>query len=137
METIKVSVDINVNLSDATKQFLISLFLPTHGCRCNTAVTEHVQAAGTQAAPATAPVKQDETKVSTQAAAQVAKPAPAAKPAEQKSDITIAMVRAIVSEKAENHKEELRNKLKELGASNVTSLDPAKYEEFYNYAKSL
>ena len=47
------------------------------------------------------------------------------------------MVSAIVSEKAENHKEELRNKLKELGASNVTSLDPAKYEEFYNYTKSL
>lgn len=59
------------------------------------------------------------------------------KPAAKASKIDINSVRALVSMKASSHRQALKAKLNELGAKNVTSLDPAKYGEFTEFLNAL
>lgn len=46
-------------------------------------------------------------------------------------------VRAAMASKLADHRVELVNKLKEMGAKNVSSLPESKYEEFINFCNSL
>lgn len=59
------------------------------------------------------------------------------KPATKEAAITINDIRSLVSQKAATHRQELKAKLTELGAKNVTTLDKAKYTEFAEYLKAL
>lgn len=59
------------------------------------------------------------------------------KPTANKAAITINDIRSLVSQKAATHRQELKAKLTELGAKNVTTLDKAKYTEFAEYLKAL
>ena len=59
------------------------------------------------------------------------------KPATKEAAITINDIRSLVSQKAATHRQELKTKLTELGAKNVTTLDKAKYTEFAEYLKAL
>lgn len=59
------------------------------------------------------------------------------KPATKEADVTINDIRSLVSQKAATHRQELKAKLTELGAKNVTTLDKAKYVEFAEYLKAL
>lgn len=59
------------------------------------------------------------------------------KPTTNKAAITINDIRSLVSQKAATHRQELKAKLTELGAKNVTTLDKAKYTEFAEYLKAL
>lgn len=79
-------------------------------------------------------------------AAKPAKKAPKPTPApveeeteevEEKPEITEVQIRALVKEKAVKYREEVKAALTKLGADNVSSLKPEKYEKFYKYLTSL
>ena len=95
METIKISVEVSVNLSENTQKFLTSLF-------------------GNAIAPS----------------------APAA-PAASSASKSIEDVRGMLVKKVNEHRDVIKQKLDELGAPSVTKLDPAKYDEMYNFLESL
>ena len=63
-------------------------------------------------------------------------PKPAPQPAAKKSYKT-EDVRAAMASKLADHRVELVNKLKDMGAKNVSSLPEDKYEEFINFCNSL
>lgn len=56
---------------------------------------------------------------------------------ERKQEITIHELRAALLDKVNDHRSEIKEKLTELGAENVTTLDKSKYYELFNYLKSL
>lgn len=56
---------------------------------------------------------------------------------EGKQEITIHELRAALLDKVNDHRAKIKEKLTELGAENVTTLDKSKYEELFNYLKSL
>lgn len=95
METIKISVEVSVNLSENTQNFIKSLF-------------------GNAIAPS----------------------APAA-PAASSASKSIEDVRGMLAKKVNEHRDVIKQKLNELGAPSVTKLDPAKYDEMYNFLESL
>lgn len=77
--------------------------------------------------------KAEEAKPTPQPAAD---PQPEAK-AEAKKSYKTEDVRAAMASKLADHRVELVNKLKEMGAKNVSSLPESKYEEFINFCNSL
>jgi len=95
METIKISVEVSVNLSENTQKFLTSLFSNA-----------------------------------------IAPSAPAA-PAASSASKSIEDVRGMLAKKVNEHRDVIKQKLNELGAPSVTKLDPAKYDEMYNFLESL
>jgi len=52
-------------------------------------------------------------------------------------EITVKDIRALLSKKVEDHREEIKEKLTELGAKNVSSLDEENYEEFVDFLNDL
>ena len=64
-------------------------------------------------------------------------PAPKPAPAPASGEVTIVDLRALLATKVENHRPEIKAKLTELGAANVTTLDPQKYGAFKDYLNSL
>jgi hypothetical protein len=56
-------------------------------------------------------------------------------PAEEK--INIATLRALTAEKAATHRAEIKEKLAELGAANVTSIPEESYNEYHDFITSL
>lgn len=116
METVKISVEVSVNLSENTQKFLTSLFAA--------GVPSGAQVAASVSKPApTAPVKP-------------APSAPAA-PAASSASKSIEDVRGMLAKKVNEHRDVIKQKLNELGAPSVTKLDPAKYDEMYNFLESL
>lgn len=131
METIKISVEVSVNLSENTQKFLTSLFaagVPS-GAQVAASVSKPVPAAPAKPAPAK-PTAQ------TQSAAEPAPSAPAA-PAASSASKSIEDVRGMLAKKVNEHRDVIKQKLNELGAPSVTKLDPAKYDEMYNFLESL
>ena len=134
MEAIKISVEVNVNLSENTQSFIKSLF--GGACQC---------AGQKPAATPVAPAKPEEPKkpsapavapAPTKPAATPAPSAPAA-PAASSASKTIEDVRAELAKKVNDHRDAIKNKLTELGAPSVTKLDPSKYDEMYNFLAAL
>ena len=103
MDSIKISVDVNVHLSEKTENFISNL-------------VSKLISAPTVPAPVIL------------GAAPAAPAAPA---------LTIDDVRKVVASKAAAHRDEVKAKLTELGAKNVTTLDPGKYQELVNYLNTL
>lgn len=122
METIKISVEVSVNLSENTQKFLTSLFAA--------GVPSGAQVAASVSKPAPAAPAQ------TQSAAKPAPSAPAAQAASSASK-SIEDVRGMLAKKVNEHRDVIKQKLNELGAPSVTKLDPAKYDEMYNFLESL
>lgn len=87
------------------------------------------------------PVEDEPKKPKTTKAKAVAKEeakAPEEAPAEiAESSIKISDVRAVMATKVQDHRAEIKAKLTELGANNVTSLDESVYEEFHTFLTSL
>lgn len=145
METIKISVEVSVNLSENTQNFIKSLF-------ASNALVNRVAAdnydpsqenfaqvnkkpAPVKPAPAK-PTSQPAAPVQTQSAAEPAPSAPAA-PAASSASKSIEDVRGMLAKKVNEHRDVIKQKLNELGAPSVTKLDPAKYDEMYNFLESL
>ena len=142
MEAIKISVEVNVNLSENTQSFIKSLF--GGACQCASQKPAATPAPSAPAAPA-APAKPKEPKkpsapavapAPTKPAATPAPSAPAA-PAASSASKTIEDVRAELAKKVNDHRDAIKNKLTELGAPSVTKLDPSKYDEMYNFLTAL
>lgn len=130
METIKISVEVSVNLSENTQKFLTSLF--------GNAIAPSAPAAPTapvKSAPAK-PTPQPAAPAQTQSAAEPAPSAPAA-PAAFSASKSIEDVRGMLAKKVNEHRDVIKQKLNELGTPSVTRLDPAKYDEMYNFLESL
>lgn len=51
--------------------------------------------------------------------------------------VTLPELRVLLASRVADHKAKIKAKLTELGAGNLTTLDPAKYGEMYNYLNSL
>ena len=118
LEPIKVSVDVNIHLSEKTEQFILSLFS-----------SKPVNVAQ-PAAPAAKPASKPEP------AANAAKPD---KPADTvpSDNVSIEDVREALSKKVATHRNEIKEKLTELGAPSVTKLDKSKYSDMLNFLNSL
>lgn len=121
MDNIKISVDVNVHLSEKTENFisnLVSKFISAPTVPAPVILGAATAATAATAAP-TAPT------------ATTAPAAPAA------PTLTIDDVRKVVASKAAAHRDEVKAKLTELGAKNVTTLDPGKYQELVDYLNTL
>lgn len=126
MENFKISVDVNVKFSEETIKAIASIFA-------------NATTAPAAPAPVPAPAKPATAAPAAKPAAPTpasAKPAPAA-PAAKPASISIDEVRAALAKKVNTHREEIKEKLTELGAPSVTKLDSSKYEEMLNFLNSL
>lgn len=140
METIKIAIDVNVNLSEATQTFVKNLF--GGHCICNS-----VPAAPAPSKPAVEPESvKPQTIVQEAPTVQPAAPVPS-KPAVEPApgqpaapvaaSVNIEDVRKALAEKINDYRSVIKQKLNELGAPSVTKLDPAKYNEMYEFLKAL
>lgn len=120
LEPIKVSVDVNVHLSEKTEQFILGLF---SGKSVN-----NTKPVATAAKPESKP----ESKPAAPAAKSESKPANTAS-----DNISIENVREALSKKVATHRSEIKEKLTELGAPSVTKLDKSKYSDILNFLNSL
>ena len=132
LEPIKVSVDVNVHLSEKTEGFILDLV--------KSIMPDVVKA---PAATAAKPASKPESKPAATAAKPESKPAATAAKPESKSantasdNISIEDVREALSKKVATHRSEIKEKLTELGAPSVTKLDKSKYSEMLNFLNSL
>ena len=133
METIKISVEVSVNLSENTQNFIKSLFTGA------TATTTQVQKPAPAVSSNSASTQSPKPKVpaTAPASAKPAAPAAPAAPATQVASKSIEDVRKMLAQKVNEHRDVIKQKLNELGAPSVTKLDPAKYDEMYNFLKAL
>lgn len=122
LEPIKVSVDVNIHLSEKTEQFILGLF--------SSKPANVAQPAAPAAKPASKPASKPEP------AANAAKPD---KPADTapSDNVSIEDVREALSKKVAAHRNEIKEKLTELGAPSVTKLDKSKYSDMLNFLNSL
>lgn len=146
MIEITVKLQLDENSSDA-KSALAALFgLPNFSsCYCAGVSAEKPNPQPEVKAEEAKPVPQPEPET---------KPAPEPEKAEQKAEdpqpepedpkpAAVAKkyktedVRAAMASKLADHRVDLVNKLKDMGAKNVSSLPEDKYEEFINYCNSL
>ena len=141
MESIKISVEVSVNLSENTQNFIKSLFAATVSKAAVPETKQTTTPAPVEAKPA--PVSKPAAPAPVEAkptAAPVSKPAAPVetKPAEPSaSAVSIEDVRQELVKKVNAHREEIKAKLTEFGAPSVTKLDPSKYEAMYNFLTSL
>lgn len=123
--TVKLQLD---EASADTKKLLGALFnLPNASSCYNPVASEEAEQAKSQVAGPQPEVKAEEAKPA---------PQPEAK-AEAKKSYKTEDVRAAMASKLADHRVELVNKLKEMGAKNVSSLPESKYEEFINFCNAL
>ena len=162
METLKFSIDVNVNISfDKNTSGLFSNavnaalagILSGPRCHCNAPTIEPAEKVAEKPAekvaekPAEKVAEKPAEKVAEKPAEKVAeKPTEkvAEKPTEKVAEkpaattgVSIEDVRKALASKVNEHRQEIKEKLEELGAPSVTKLDPSKYEEMYNYLTSL
>ena len=128
METVKISVDVNVNLSESTQEFIKNLF--SVGVKASEPVVKE------SATEVTEPKRTRKKKVESTPEAEPEAEAPAEPEAEAPA-VSIEDVRKVLAEKVNEHRAAIKDKLIELGAPSVTKLDPSKYEEMFNFLKSL
>jgi hypothetical protein len=146
METLKFSIDVNVNISfDKNTSGLFSNavnaalagILSGPRCHCNAPTIEPAEKVAEK--PAEKVAEKPAEKVAEKPAEKVAEK-PAEKVAEKPAattGVSIEDVRKALASKVNEHRQEIKEKLEELGAPSVTKLGPSKYEEMYNYLTSL
>ena len=148
METIKISVEVSVNLSESTQNFIKSMFTagipsgapaqpakPAAPAAPAQPVKPAAPAAPAQPAKPAAPA-QPAQPAPTKPAAPAAPSAPAA-PAASSANKSIEDVRAMLAQKVNAHRDAIKSKLNEFGAPSVTKLDPSKYDEMYDFLANL
>ena len=128
LEPIKVSVDVNVHLSEKTEGFILDL---VKSIMPDVVKAPAATAAKPESKPA-APAAKSESKPAAHAAKSESKPANTAS-----DNISIEDVREALSKKVATHRSEIKEKLTELGAPSVTKLDKSKYSEMLNFLNSL
>ena len=86
-------------------------------------------------APATEKAKAPEQKKAVAPATKKTEPEPEAQP--EDDGITVDNVREALAKKVEAHRAQIKTKLTELGAPNVTALPKEKYKEFVAFLEKL
>ena len=129
LEPIKVSVDVNVHLSEKTEGFILDL---VKSIMPDVVKTPAATAAKPASKPESKPAAKSESKPAAPAAKSESKPANTAS-----DNISIEDVREALSKKVATHRSEIKEKLTELGAPSVTKLDKSKYSEMLNFLNSL
>ena len=128
MEAIKISVEVSVNLSESTQQFIASIFSKSISALQPAPAKPVISAL--QPAPAKPVISAPQPAP--------AKPVISApQPAPVSTSVTIEDVRKMLAQKVNEHRDTIKQKLNEFGAPSVTKLDPAKYNEMYNFLNSL
>ncbi len=123
MNAINVSVNVTVDFSEQTKQFITALLRPYGGCvPCATGFDAEEP-------------KAEEPKAEEPKAEEPKAEEPKAE--EPKPSVSIEDVRKALQEKVNDHREKIKAKLTELGSANVTKLDPKHYNEMYNFLINL
>lgn len=140
MEAIKISVEVSVNLSENTQNFIKSLF--GGAMTATTQVQKPVSTASAKPASKPTPVQSPKPQAPTAAPAPTkpaATPAPGAPAAQAASSASksIEDVRKVLAQKVNEHRDVIKQKLNEFGAPSVTKLDPSKYDEMYNFLNAL
>lgn len=142
MEAIKISVEVSVNLSENTQNFIKSLFgkavvtTTAHAQKPATAVPAQATKPQAQKPQAQKPQAPAATSAPTKSVANPVSGAPAAQAASSASK-SIEDVRKMLAQKVNEHRDVIKQKLNELGAPSVTKLNPSKYDEMYNFLESL
>lgn len=134
MEAIKISVEVSVNLSENTQNFIKSLFTAAQPVVTATTPAPTKPVAPAQPKP-TAP-----TAVAASAPSKpAATPAPGAPAAQTASSASKSVedIRGMLAKKVNDHRDAIKQKLNSLGAPSVTKLDPAKYDEMYDFLAAL
>ena len=144
MEAIKISVEVSVNLSENTQNFIRSLFSGAAISASQVKPTATPATAPVKPASQPAPVPVQAQKPQAPAAAPAptkpaATPAPGAPAAQAASSASksIEDVRKMLAQKVNEHRDAIKQKLDEFGAPSVTKLDPSNYDEMYNFLESL
>ena len=150
LEQIKVSVDVNVHLSEKTEGFILDLvksIMPdvVKATAAPTAKQESKPAATTaeqESKPAATTAEQESKPAAATAKSESKQAAPAAKSESKQANtapdnISIEDVREALSKNVATHRSEIKEKLTELGAPSVTKLDKSKYSEMLNFLNSL
>jgi hypothetical protein len=146
MEAIKISVEVSVNLSENTQNFIKSLFGGTIAAVATQTQKSTPEAPAASAKPASQPVTAVTPDAEAPAAEAPAAEAPAAEapaaeaPAAEApaaASKSIEDVRKMLVQKVDAHRDAIKQKLNELGAPSVTKLDPSKYDDMYNFLNSL
>lgn len=144
MEAIKINIEIS--LSEATQKFFTSILA---GNARITPVTQETVQMHEPVKPVTVSMSQAKPAPTPQPVkpAQVEKPvepAPSASVAQAASSASdsapqrkIEEVRKALAAKVNDHRDVIKQKLNELGAPSVTKLDPAKYNEMYDFLINL
>ena len=152
-----IDVNVKVDLTENSVNLLRSFFaaaMPTGCCNAAPMPTAPVAIEGVAAVEEARAIARaidrakaaDEAKAKAKAPAEKkpAKPVEEAKaaeaptaPAESQPKIDIEDVRKALTEKVNDRRGAIKQKLTELGAPNVTKLDPAKYAEMYDFLKAL
>lgn len=143
MEAIKISVEVSVNLSENTQNFIRSLF-SVAAINASQVKPTATPAAPVKPAsqPAPAPVQAQKPQAPAAAPAPTkpaATPAPGAPAAQAASSASksIEDVRKMLAQKVNEHRDAIKQKLNEFGAPSVTKLDSSNYDEMYNFLESL
>lgn len=123
----KISVSFSIELNSIEELVSILNCLSSK----NHEVHVHADAVPTSVAPAPADSTEEDSKE------QEKQQDRDEKKEERKQEITIHELRAALLDKVNDHRAEIKEKLTELGAENVTTLDKSKYYELFNYLKSL
>lgn len=141
MEAIKISVEVSVNLSENTQNFIRSLF---SGAVISASQVKPTATPAAPVKPASQPAPAQAQKPQAPAAAPAptkpaATPAPGAPAAQAVSSASksIEDVRKMLAQKVNEHRDAIKQKLNEFGAPSVTKLDSSNYDEMYNFLESL
>ena len=152
MEAFRISVEVSVNLSENTQNFIKSLLggavvavsdsAPVEKPKVMTtaakpkAITPVVEAAAPVEKPKAVSVEEPKEATLVEEPKEVAKPVAEATAPKSKPK-SIEDVRMMLAKKVNEHRDVIKQKLNELGAPSVTKLDPAKYDEMFNFLDSL
>lgn len=144
-----VHLDISVDVTSPEEMNALYSFLSKIGKEAKNGPEPEPVPQGASADPIP-PQKTTKQKTKKEAAPKPAEPEPEPVPetpteeapmeetqAEPAKEYKIEEVREKLKEKVSEHREEIKAKLTELGAPNVSSLDPGKYADFVNFLESL
>lgn len=140
---VKVTIELSVDTQNAEQlRTLVDLLKNSNEVSQPSKQPEVEQTAGTEEQPSPNAPKKPRTKKPAEPTAEAKNPEPEPEPEpidekpEEKA-ITIEQVRLLLASKVSNHRQEIKDKLTELGANNVTTLEPGKYEDFMNFMQNL
>lgn len=140
---VKVTIELSVDTQNAEQlKTLVDLLKNSNEVAQPSKQPDGEQTTGAEEQPSPKATRKPRTQKPAEPQAEVKNPEPEPEPEpmdekpEEKA-ITIEQVRLLLASKVSNHRQEIKDKLTELGANNVTTLDPGKYQEFMDFMQNL